>query len=69
LLAMESVNRRLVRRDARLIQLLDPPFDNSPLNPGPAKMWENSDAASNTHKTLPKNLKAPGSIARRLHIS
>ena len=25
---------RLVRRDARLIQLLDPPFDKSPLEPG-----------------------------------
>ena len=32
--AMESVDRRLVRRDARLIQLLDPPFDKSALNPG-----------------------------------
>ncbi len=32
--AMESVNRHLVRRDAGLIQLLDPPFDQSPLNPG-----------------------------------
>ncbi len=32
--AMESVNRRLVRRDARLVQLLDPPFDKSALNPG-----------------------------------
>ena len=31
---MESVDRRLVRRDARLIQLLDPPFDKSDLNPG-----------------------------------
>jgi cellobiose phosphorylase len=31
---MESVDRRLVRRDARLIQLLDPPFDRSDLNPG-----------------------------------
>jgi cyclic beta-1,2-glucan synthetase len=34
LLGMESVNRRLVRRDAQLIQLLDPPFDKSQLNPG-----------------------------------
>jgi cellobiose phosphorylase len=34
LLAMESVYRRLVRPDARLIQLLDPPFDKSQLNPG-----------------------------------
>lgn len=33
-LAMESVDRRLVRRDARQIQLLDPPFDKSDLNPG-----------------------------------
>ena len=32
--AMENVDRRLVRRDARLIQLLDPPFDKSDLNPG-----------------------------------
>ena len=32
--AMENLDRRLVRRDARLIQLLDPPFDKSDLNPG-----------------------------------
>ncbi|MEI7633464.1 MAG: glucoamylase family protein [bacterium] len=32
--AMESFNRRLVRRDARLILLLDPPFDTSPQEPG-----------------------------------
>ena len=32
--AMEAVNQHLVRRDAGLIQLLDPPFDQSPLNPG-----------------------------------
>ena len=32
--AMNSVDRLLVRRDARLIQLLEPPFDQSPLNPG-----------------------------------
>jgi cyclic beta-1,2-glucan synthetase len=31
---MENVERRLVRRDSRLIQLLDPPFDKSSLNPG-----------------------------------
>jgi hypothetical protein len=28
------VDQRLVRRDAGLIQLFDPPFDKSPLNPG-----------------------------------
>ncbi|MEO8156409.1 MAG: glucoamylase family protein [Betaproteobacteria bacterium] len=33
-LAMNSLDQRLVRRDHRLIQLLDPPFDKSPLNPG-----------------------------------
>jgi len=32
--AMQSVDERLVRREARLIQLFDPPFDRSPLNPG-----------------------------------
>ena len=32
--AMQSVDRRLVRRDAGLVQLFDPPFDKSPLNPG-----------------------------------
>ena len=31
---MESLDARLVRRDAGLIQLLDPPFDQSPLDPG-----------------------------------
>ncbi|HEY0945651.1 MAG TPA: glucoamylase family protein [Opitutaceae bacterium] len=33
-LAMKGVEERLVRRDARLIQLFTPPFDHSPLNPG-----------------------------------
>ncbi len=32
--AMAAVDRRLVRRDHALIQLLDPPFDKSTLNPG-----------------------------------
>ena len=32
--AMQSLNENLVRRDAKLIQLLDPPFDKSALNPG-----------------------------------
>ncbi len=32
--AMHSVDQRLVRREAGLIQLFDPPFDESPLNPG-----------------------------------
>jgi cyclic beta-1,2-glucan synthetase len=31
---MDSADRLLVRRDARLIQLFEPPFDKSPLNPG-----------------------------------
>ncbi|MBI5580107.1 MAG: cyclic beta 1-2 glucan synthetase [Deltaproteobacteria bacterium] len=33
-IAMEAVDERLVRRDHGLIQLLDPPFDTSALNPG-----------------------------------
>jgi cellobiose phosphorylase len=33
-LAMDAVDQRLVRRDHGLIQLLDPPFDKSTLNPG-----------------------------------
>jgi cyclic beta-1,2-glucan synthetase len=33
-MAMAAVDRRLVRRDRGLIQLLDPPFDTSALNPG-----------------------------------
>ena len=32
--AMDSVERFLVRRDARLIQVLEPPFDKSALDPG-----------------------------------
>ncbi|MDB6022685.1 MAG: Cellobiose phosphorylase, partial [Pedosphaera sp.] len=32
--AMHAVEQRLVRREAGLIQLFDPPFDKSPLNPG-----------------------------------
>ena len=33
-MAMEALNGRLVRREHGLIQLLDPPFDKSALNPG-----------------------------------
>ena len=33
-IAMESVNTKLVNREAAFIQLLDPPFDKSKLNPG-----------------------------------
>jgi cyclic beta-1,2-glucan synthetase len=33
-MAMDAVDKRLVRRDHALIQLLDPPFDKSTLNPG-----------------------------------
>ena len=32
--AMNAVDERLVRRNAKLIQLFDPPFDKSALNPG-----------------------------------
>ncbi|HLX64175.1 MAG TPA: glucoamylase family protein [Planctomycetota bacterium] len=37
--AMDSLNTRLVRRDRRLIQLFDPPFDKSNLNPGYIKAY------------------------------
>ena len=37
--AMESVDRRLVRREDGLVQLFDPPFDKSPLNPGYIKSY------------------------------
>jgi len=33
-LAMAAVDKQLVRREAKLIQLLDPPFDKSALEPG-----------------------------------
>jgi cellobiose phosphorylase len=33
-LAMTAVNQRLIKRDAQLIKLLDPPFDKSELEPG-----------------------------------
>jgi len=33
-LAMDSVNKRLVSHEYSLVQLLDPPFDKSDLNPG-----------------------------------
>ncbi len=33
-LAMNALDRRLVRRDHALVQLLDPPFDSSDLDPG-----------------------------------
>jgi cellobiose phosphorylase len=32
--AMNAVDQHLIHRKARLIQLFDPPFDKSPLNPG-----------------------------------
>ncbi|WP_127120528.1 GH36-type glycosyl hydrolase domain-containing protein [Chryseotalea sanaruensis] len=32
--AMDAVNRYLVKRENKIIQLLDPPFDKSPLDPG-----------------------------------
>ena len=34
LIAMESAYKRLVRKDISIIQLLDPPFDKSEMNPG-----------------------------------
>jgi len=36
-MAMDAVDQRLVHRESGLIQLLDPPFDKSDLNPGSIK--------------------------------
>ncbi|HWI13284.1 MAG TPA: cyclic beta 1-2 glucan synthetase, partial [Burkholderiales bacterium] len=33
-MAMDALEERLVRRDDRIVQLLDPPFDKSAMNPG-----------------------------------
>ena len=33
-MAMKSLDRRLIHRDSKIIQLLDPPFDKSSMNPG-----------------------------------
>jgi cellobiose phosphorylase len=33
-MAMDAVDKRLVRREHSLVQLLDPPFDKSPVDPG-----------------------------------
>jgi cellobiose phosphorylase len=33
-LAMEALNKRLIHRDIGIVQLLEPPFDKSNLNPG-----------------------------------
>ena len=37
--AMDAVYKRLVRRDSGIIQLLDPPFDHSELDPGYIKSY------------------------------
>ncbi|SDI34307.1 Cellobiose phosphorylase [Pseudomonas flavescens] len=37
--AMDSLERHLMRREARLVQLLDPPFDKTPLDPGYIKSY------------------------------
>jgi len=34
LMAMKAADQRLIRRDQALVQLLDPPFDKSDMNPG-----------------------------------
>ena len=55
--AMQSVEQRLVRRDAGLIQLFDPPFDKSALNPGYIKGYipgvrENGGQYTHTHGAI-----------------
>jgi cellobiose phosphorylase len=39
-MAMDAVDKHLIRRDDSLVQLLDPPFDKSDLNPGYIKGYD-----------------------------
>jgi cyclic beta-1,2-glucan synthetase len=53
--AMQSVEEHLVREDARLIQLLAPPFDRAPLDPGYIKGYVagvRENGAQYTHAAL-----------------
>jgi cellobiose phosphorylase len=53
--AMEIVDQRLVRRDARLIQLFDPPFDKTALEPGYIKGYApgvRENAGQYTHAAI-----------------
>ncbi|MGH7504683.1 MAG: GH36-type glycosyl hydrolase domain-containing protein, partial [Longimicrobiales bacterium] len=53
--AMRSVEQHLVRDDARLIQLLSPPFDEAPLDPGYIKGYlpgVRENGAQYTHAAL-----------------
>lgn len=53
--AMEAVNEHLVRRDARLIRLLTPPFDTSDLEPGYIKGYApgvRENGAQYTHAAI-----------------
>jgi len=54
-MAMEAVDKRLVRRDHALIQLLEPPFDKSDLNPGYIKgyvPWVRENGGQYTHGAI-----------------
>jgi len=49
--ALQSVDQRLVRREAGLIQLFDPPFDKSALNPGYIKGYHSGACARTAANT------------------
>ena len=53
--AMQNLERRLVRRDDRLIQLLDPPFDKSELNPGYIKGYVPGVRENGGQYTMPRS--------------
>ncbi len=74
-MAMDAVDRRLVRRDDKLIQLLDPPFDKSDLNPGYIRATSpacaKTAASTRTRRSGPRwrspswaTARAPGSCCR-----
>jgi len=62
-MAMESLNKRLVHRDSRIIQLLDPPFDKSNLNPGYIKGYVpgvRENGGQYTHRPFGRPWPSPG---------
>ena len=78
-LAMDAVDQRLVRRDHALIQLFDPPFDKSDLNPGYIKGYVpgvRENGGQYTHaaiwtvdgvRRLGRPTRAPGNCSRMIN--
>jgi len=53
--AMAAVDQRLVRRDKQIIQLLDPPFDKSDLEPGYIKGYIPACARTAANIPMPRS--------------